>query len=311
MFKSFFARPLLLTCFFMAGCNRVENQPTLAESPAAKSATAESSTESKVKPEVDAIEQPATAPKPDQPTKSMPVKADTNNDDDAFRVMSWNLEWFFDNDGGDNFSELAKEQTLATRDQWDWKRDAVANAIDQARPSVIGLQEIENKRVLFYLRRSLARNHNVAYQELCIEGNDFFTEQDVGLMYRSDDDTEATDSHLPILDPIQVSMFGRSRVQRNDKTLTDVGKHLAVTFEVARGDALEQVTIVNVHLRAKEEGIEIRTRQARLVHAWLAEKIKQGENVIVMGRSQHRRIDLPAQPGSDICYSWFGNPKHR
>ncbi len=186
--------------------------------------------------------------------------------------MSWNLEWFFDNESGDNYSELAKEQTLATREQWDWKRDAVAKAIDQARPSVIGLQEIENKRVLFYLRRSLARNHNVAYQELSIEGNDFFTEQDVGLMYRSEEDTESTQSQLPIVDPILVSMFGRSQAQRKDKALTDVGKHLAATFEVRHQDAMELVTIVVVHLRAKEEGVEIRTRQARLVHTWVAGK---------------------------------------
>lgn len=40
---------------------------------------------------------------------------------------------------------------------------------------------------------------------------------------------------------------------------------------------------MNVHLRSKAEGEPLRLRQARLVHHWLAEAIKAGENVVLLG----------------------------
>ncbi len=214
--------------------------------------------------------------------------------------MSWNVEWFFDENAGDNYSELAKEQTVSSRAQWDWKRDAVAQALAVARPSIVGLQEIENKRVLFYLRRALARNHNLSYQELYIEGNDFFTEQDVGMMHSVPTAADTAAGSMPSVDPVLVAMYGRTQAQRRDKSLADVPKHLAVTFDVLSGDAQEQVTIVNLHLRAKAEAAEIRTRQARLVHAWVAEKLKRGENVIVLGDANTEQSVFPAQPGTDM-----------
>ena len=58
-------------------------------------------------------------------------------------VMTWNVEWFFDNESGDNYSDLAKEKTAPSRRQWDWKRDAVAQSIADSRPeqtSVYGVR---------------------------------------------------------------------------------------------------------------------------------------------------------------------------
>ncbi len=49
---------------------------------------------------------------------------------------------------------------------------------------MLAVQEVENRRVLWYLARALTRNHKLKYQELGIESRDHFTEQDVGIMYR-------------------------------------------------------------------------------------------------------------------------------
>jgi len=232
-------------------------------------------------------------------TTSIPASPNSPDESDAFTVMTWNVEWFFDNEAGDNYSKLAKEKTMASRKQWDWKRDSVAAAIDQARPSVVALQEIENKRVLFYLRRSLARNHNLDYNELAVEGGDFFTEQDVGFMYRQPAEKDTKNLLLGI-EPVLVGTFGRSSQMRKDPAFGDVSKHLFARFEVTRGDASEMVTIVTVHLRAGEDSKEIRTKQARSLHAWLASRIEAGENIIVLGDFNTEDSDIPAVGGTDM-----------
>ena len=194
----------------------------------------------------------------------------------TFRVMTWNLEWFFDDQTGDNFSALAKEQSAPNRGAWNWKRDAVAQAVAAAEPDIAGLQEIENQRVLFYLKQALLRDHDQEYAELFAEGGDYYTEQDVGCLYRPRlDDLQ--------LFPLRRTIFGLSSAMLASDRYEEVTKHLAVEFEVRLGDAVETLTIMNVHLRAGAEANVIRRGQARSVHAWLADKIAAGENVIVLG----------------------------
>ena len=105
------------------------------------------------------------------------VQSDGN---EPLSVMTWNLEWFYDENPGDNFSRLAREKSAPDRGKWDWRRDAIANRIAGVRPTVVAVQEIENRRVLYYLTRALSRNHQLSYNEYALEGRDFFTEQDVG-----------------------------------------------------------------------------------------------------------------------------------
>ncbi len=218
----------------------------------------------------------------------------------TFTVMSWNLEWFYDDDSADNYSKLAKEQSAPSRAQWDWKRDAVAASLAQAQPSVVAFQEIEGRRVLWYLGRALARNHDLAYHEICQEGDDVFTEQDVGFLYRSGDDVKKSTPQLITIEPVLVSTFGRSAAMRKDESLAEVSKHLAVEYELSLGNQSEKITIVTLHLRAKEEAIEIRTKQARTVHAWVADKVRAGENVIVLGDFNTEESVCPAVKGSDM-----------
>jgi len=214
--------------------------------------------------------------------------------------MTWNLEWFYDNDDGDNYSKLAKEMSAKTRAQWDWKRDVVATSIDMSRPSIIALQEIENRRVLFYLRQALQREHQLDFQEIAVESGDFFTEQDVGFMYRGNRDVDAGGSNPLRIRPTSVVTYGMTEAMENDDALSNVSKHLAVQFEIKRGDDTELVTIVTLHLRAREEAVAVRTKQARTMHAWLAKKLKAGENVIVLGDFNTEDTSWPATDGSDM-----------
>ncbi|WP_164102971.1 endonuclease/exonuclease/phosphatase family protein [Candidatus Laterigemmans baculatus] len=203
--------------------------------------------------------------------------------------MTWNLEWFYDNHTGDNFSELAREQSAPSRADWNWRRDAFAKSIAAARPDVLAVQEVEGQRVLYYLTGSLERNHQLDYQIGFIEGGDYFTEQDVGFLYQPHNFLTRLSRHQP----------SRAMEARGD--FGNVTKHAEATFEVPVGDGVERVTILTLHFRAGRDAEAIRTDQTRSVHAWLAERIAAGENVIVLGDTNSLSTDYPPPADSDIA----------
>ena len=190
---------------------------------------------------------------------------------EPLRVMTWNLEWFFDDNSGDNFSDLAKEKSSPSRNQWNWKRDAIADSIASSKPSILGLQEVENRRVLWYLTRAMTRKHKLEYHEIGIEGRDHYTEQDVGFLFR------------PPVEVLSATQNMYPKRLRSTNQYFDLSKHVVAVFEFPTGSSHETVTVVNIHFRARPEAADKRIRQARLLHLWLKETITQGQNVIVLG----------------------------
>ena len=185
-------------------------------------------------------------------------------DGQTFSVMTWNLEWFYDDYDGDNFSELAKEKSTPSRRQWEWRRDAVAQAIGRVSPSVVAVQEVESRRVLWYLTRSLDREQHQKYQELGIESGDHFTEQDVGFLFRS-----------PV-DVLSISQRMQTRQMKASQQFYNLTKHLVGVFQIPVGTPasgldsngidqgnqnVETITVLNLHLRANEEAEPLRRRQ--------------------------------------------------
>ena len=188
-----------------------------------------------------------------------------------FVIMTWNLEWFFDNQQFDNRSELAKEQSAPDRPSWDWRRDAVAKGLVSVSPSVIALQEIESNKVMGYLAQAIQRANGAKYRITCIDGAEPFTEQDVALL------------HGPSVWHRSVSKNGQSRKMYGSGDYYNVFKHLDVRYEVGPASDPEVISVLNLHLRARAEKADIRVRQARLVRSWIADRIAAGENVIVLG----------------------------
>jgi endonuclease/exonuclease/phosphatase family metal-dependent hydrolase len=198
------------------------------------------------------------------------------------RIMTWNLEWFYDDFRGDNQSELAKEQSAPSRTDWNWKRDSVASAIAKIDPTIAAVQEIESRKVMWYLARSIDREHQKKYREFCIEGRDFFTEQDVAFLVRQP------------ASMIQQSIFSMPDTAESKQRFFDVGKHLMAVLEINERDANERVFVFNLHLRSGLEASEIRIRQARLIRHWIDDLIRQGHNVIVLGDiNTECRSELP------------------
>jgi len=204
-------------------------------------------------------------------------------------VMTWNLEWFYDDNPGDNFSKLAKEKTAPSRKDWDWHRDAVAESIAKAKPTILALQEVENRRVLWYLTRALDRDHKSKYTELCDESKDFFTEQDVGFIFRSPADV------------LQTSHYAMTRAMKRTEQYYNLTKHIVGVFQFPNGtDTPEVVTVLNLHMRSRAEGESLRKRQARLAHLWMRDAIASGANVIVLGDTNTEERGDSTRPESDL-----------
>lgn len=208
---------------------------------------------------------PAPADEAVEPASQSPALSSAS---EALVVATWNVEWLFDEHQGDNYSDLGKQQSAPSRTDWQWKRDQVAGVVAALQPNVVALQEVEGLRTLWYVQQAVEREHGLQYRSVLVEGRDVFTEQDVGLLVRGTD----------------LMRYGRreqSSEMFQSERYYNVSKHLEAELRwTATG---ETVHLFNIHLRARDKRGDIRRRQSRLIHAWLAPLIASGANVIVLG----------------------------
>ena len=80
---------------------------------------------------------------------------------DLLTVATWNLEWFFDDFKGNNRSDVAKEQSAPSREEWEWKLYTTAAAIAKFQPTILAVQEIEDRAVMLALTKALKEKHNL------------------------------------------------------------------------------------------------------------------------------------------------------
>jgi endonuclease/exonuclease/phosphatase family metal-dependent hydrolase len=201
-------------------------------------------------------------------------------------VATWNLEWFFDHYTGDNFNDVPRQQSAPTRADWDWKLAEVARVIAVIKPDILAVQELENRRALVMLCSKLKKEYALQYKFAYIEGDDFFTEQDVALLYQSG-----------------LTHFGKyeqSKEMHSSKEFYNINKQIVGEFEWGPADDRERLTILNAHFRAMEDAAAIRARQAKLVRYWMKEKLGRGENVIVLGDLNSNDSAAETTPEGDI-----------
>ncbi len=191
----------------------------------------------------------------------------------SLKVMTWNVEWMYDDNQADNRSDLAREQSSPSKEYWQWKVAAVADAISKANAWIVALQEIEGDQTLAALVAELRERHNLSFRYAFIQGMDSFTEQDVGLLYR-DGLTE-------------YRRHEQSRTMYDSQQYYNLSKHLVAVFRWSNVAA--PLTIMTAHFRATEEAEALRVRQARLARFWLQPLLDQGNDVMLVG-------DLNAEP---------------
>jgi endonuclease/exonuclease/phosphatase family metal-dependent hydrolase len=205
---------------------------------------------------------------------------------DKLTICTWNLEWFFDEHTGDNFAELPKKQAAPSREDWDWKLAGVASVLGKLKPTIVALQEIENRRVLFYLTQKLRRDYDLNYRIAYIEGEDFFTEQDVAILSTSG--------------LVEFRRRERSREEFENEEFQALTKHLFADFAWGSGQEQVKLTLLNLHTRATPEAANLRQKQARLARHWLQQQIELGENVIILGDLNSNELASETTKTGDI-----------
>ncbi|MEZ6135235.1 MAG: endonuclease/exonuclease/phosphatase family protein [Pirellulaceae bacterium] len=182
-------------------------------------------------------------------------------------VMTWNVEWMFDDYTGDNRSDLAREQSAPSKERWLDKVAAVAKVIADSQAHIVALQEIEGDQTLAAIAQQIKTKHRTSYRYAFIQGTDRFTEQDVGFLFRG-------------------GLFAYRR-QEQSKTMFDSGKfynlskHLFGEFRWS--NVASPLTVLNIHLRATAEAEEPRVKQATLARHWVEPLLAAGHDVIVLG----------------------------
>jgi endonuclease/exonuclease/phosphatase family metal-dependent hydrolase len=201
-------------------------------------------------------------------------------------IATWNVEWFFDYYLGDNSAEIAKQESAPNREEWNWKLNEVARVVAEMRPTILCLQEVESRRIAATLAKRLREDHRLEYKVAFIEGEDFFTEQDVAV--------------LSLSGLVEFSRREQTQEMRKTKDFYQIQKQLFCRFEWGAGDAKESLLLLNVHLRAMNKGQTIRQRQARLARHYLNDAIRRGENVVVIGDLNSDESFEETTPTNDI-----------
>lgn len=191
----------------------------------------------------------------------------------TLKVMTWNVEWMYDDNKSDNRSDLAREQSAPSKEYWQWKVSAVAEAIAKSGAWIVALQEIEGDQTLAAIIGELREKHQLSYRYAFIQGMDSFTEQDVGLLYR-DGLTE-------------FRRHEQSRTMYDSQQYYNLSKHLVAVFRWS--NVASPLTLMTTHFRATEEAEALRVRQARLARFWLQPALEQSSDVLLVG-------DLNAEP---------------
>lgn len=188
---------------------------------------------------------------------------------DEIVIGTWNLEWFYDHQTGDNFSKLSKEKSAPNETEWEWKLSSVAKIVAARKPYIMAFQELENRKVLFDLKNRLRSKYGLSYRIGFVEGFDTFTEQDVGLLFRDG--------------LVEMSRKEQNSEQWKSRKFGNLSKHLFGRFEWTVGGRKQNLTLLNLHLRAMPEREADRVRQALLAREWINQELARGQDVIVLG----------------------------
>lgn len=185
---------------------------------------------------------------------------------ESLSVMTWNVEWMFDDYLGDNRGKVAREQSAPNRQYWDAKVEAVSTVIATEKPHVVALQEIEDLKTLAAISAVLKKS-GLSYRWAFIQGTDTYTEQDVGFLIQNG--------------LVSYRRHEQSQAMFDSQAFYSMSKHLAA--ELRWSNVSSPLTLMNVHFRATREAEDKRVRQARLARHFLQRPLAAGEDVILLG----------------------------
>ena len=211
---------------------------------------------------------------------------------DELTIATWNLEWFFDDFKANNRSDVAKEQSSPSSEEWQWKLYTVAAAIAKFQPTILAVQEIEDRSVMIALTKALKDKHNLTYRVAFIEGYDSATEQDVAIIYRSG--------------LVEFSRREQTAETHASKEYYNLSKHMFAKFEWQANGKTESLTALVLHLRATAEAADLRRQQSKLAHSWMSAGIEAGENRVILGDLNVEEFAGSVKEDGDGMYDLMG-----
>lgn len=214
-------------------------------------------------------QQPPSKGAPSGQTPGQPAIAKQPRDGD-FTVVSWNLQWFFDADRSDNQSDVANENAPTLKKDYEWRLDVTADAIAKLNPTILAVQEFENRKVCDDLAKRIKEKHQIDYQVCFTQGRDTATEQDVACFAKNGVNPQFFRANDRDFDP------------RRHKVPS---KQIMLEFTWGQNAQQRKITLINVHLKAgTNEGDELdRIEQAEVINKWVKDAHKNNRFVMVMG----------------------------
>lgn len=212
-----------------------------------------------------------------------------------YHIASWNLEWFFDADTTDNQTNLAKQQSADTPEIFKARVERMGAIIKGCGlPHIIGLQEIENEKVVQVLATELNTKYGTNYKVGFVQGKDNSTEQDVAFLYL-DLGYTVTFNRIPDAAFADTNLF---KVP---------SKHCVMNItQTLPNGAKKELMLMNCHLKAGQgvEDIAQRKKQARVMSRYLAKRQTQtpGLAVVVLGdmNTEKKYADTTAQDAMGV-----------
>ena len=103
---------------------------------------------------------------------------------ETIRIGTWNIKWLFDHDPSDDSSGIGRNFAAPSQAKYIERITAVADAIQEMDLTILGLQEIENAKVVQDIADDLQTRHGLAFRVAFVQGRDTHTGQDVAFLLR-------------------------------------------------------------------------------------------------------------------------------
>lgn len=181
----------------------------------------------------------------------------------GFRIATLNAEFLFDgidDEGEAIFPWKADPQLARTH------RDRIGETLRRLDADIVVIVEVENLNTLELLLNESLRG--MEYRPYLVDGTDFFTGQDVGIL-----------SRIPIEEVTRTDVLARSDAGAD---LQGVSKNIIARFTLAG----EEVSLIGLHLLSRPsdpERLQKRQGQAEVIRMAVADEVSAGREVIVAG----------------------------
>lgn len=207
---------------------------------------------------------------------------DRRPDRTRLRIVSYNVEWLFcgcDGRGPWTSPEEAQQHL-----------EEIGDVIAEIKPDILAMQEVQNCDMLRRLAEYLSTKHSLTgYRPYLVPGTDTATGQNVGLLSLIDPFTDVVRTANRVAFPVPGTTCG------TNTGTSAVSKHFVARFRV-NNVAMAFIGMHFVAFPLRTDRCLQREAQASVLRGLVDERLKEGEQVVVLGDMNDysdRVLDFP------------------